>query len=305
MGRPISRQQHLCRNCGKPFPNSCIIDGKHRGMYTRHYCLDCHPWGTQRTDRYLVPPRVVLEGLLIGDWTILHESPHEKGVPRSYLCRCKCGFERVFPVSYLNTGILTCCEQCRDKQRTLDDDLFVQETLGKKRGLYTIVAYLGKNQWGSRLWLCRCKCGTETVYTTGQIFNQGPLRARCENCWYEDIEMAGRTTEIIPARFWERFCGQAKRRGIPVDLTKEIAYGEYVKQGKCCALSGVPLYFSTLTTRYNWYTNASIDRVDSEKNYSQENIQWVHKDINMMKGMLSQEDFLNWCRLITNKNPQA
>jgi len=182
--------------------------------------------------------------------------------------------------------------------------LFIQETLGKKRGSYTIVEYLGKNQWGSRLWKCRCKCGTERVYTTGQVFNQGSQRARCENCWHDDVELAGRITDEIPDRFWKRFENQAKRRGVVSNLTKENAYDKYVEQGKCCALSGVPLYFTTLRTNFNWYTNASIDRIDPEKGYSQGNIQWVHKEINMMKGMLSQESFLGWCRLIA-ENPQA
>lgn len=40
---------------------------------------------------------------------------------------------------------------------------------------------------------------------------------------------------------------------------------------------------------------ASLDRKDSLKGYTIDNIQWLHKDVNQMKRNYSEEYFINTC----------
>ena len=47
---------------------------------------------------------------------------------------------------------------------------------------------------------------------------------------------------------------------------------------------------------------ASLDRIDSTKSYNVGNVQWVHKDINFMKGSLSENKFIEYCNLIVKNN---
>ena len=47
---------------------------------------------------------------------------------------------------------------------------------------------------------------------------------------------------------------------------------------------------------------ASLDRIDSSKGYIEGNIQWVHKDINRMKGDSSDNDFIKLCKIISDFN---
>jgi len=47
---------------------------------------------------------------------------------------------------------------------------------------------------------------------------------------------------------------------------------------------------------------ASLDRIDSSKGYIEENVHWVHKRINVMKGNMSEQEFLNFCEAVTFKN---
>lgn len=70
----------------------------------------------------------------------------------------------------------------------------------------------------------------------------------------------------------------------------------YIKQNKKCALSGEDLYFGRI--RYRTETNASIDRIDSRKDYTIDNIQLVTKNINIMKQTMTQEEFIKNCRLV-------
>lgn len=72
----------------------------------------------------------------------------------------------------------------------------------------------------------------------------------------------------------------------------------FLKQDKKCALTKQPLSFSSKGV----YNTASLDRIDNSKGYDLENVQWVHKDVNFMKGSLTQKYFLKLCKLITKNN---
>ena len=46
--------------------------------------------------------------------------------------------------------------------------------------------------------------------------------------------------------------------------------------------------------------NISIDRIDSNKGYSRDNIQLVYPKINMMKFTYSQDEFIDLCKRVSN-----
>lgn len=70
----------------------------------------------------------------------------------------------------------------------------------------------------------------------------------------------------------------------------------YVKQDKKCALTGIPLSFE----RNEKGCSASIDRIDSNIEYHLENIQLVHKDINLMKNHFNEDYFIDMCEKVVN-----
>jgi hypothetical protein len=43
---------------------------------------------------------------------------------------------------------------------------------------------------------------------------------------------------------------------------------------------------------------ASLDRIDSSKGYFKGNVQWIHKDLNVMKMDLTEEKFIDYCKLV-------
>ena len=49
-------------------------------------------------------------------------------------------------------------------------------------------------------------------------------------------------------------------------------------------------------------TTASLDRIDSTKGYFIENVQWVHKYVNIMKWHTANQEFIEWCKLIAANN---
>jgi hypothetical protein len=47
-------------------------------------------------------------------------------------------------------------------------------------------------------------------------------------------------------------------------------------------------------------STASLDRIDSKKGYTTDNIRWVHTMVNMCKNKYREEDFIKMCIDITN-----
>jgi len=77
-------------------------------------------------------------------------------------------------------------------------------------------------------------------------------------------------------------------------ITIKDAYDKLNSQGFTCALSGVKLEWSE-------ESGMSIDRIDSKREYDLDNIQIVHKDINLMKNHFDQDYFISMCKKVANK----
>ena len=115
----------------------------------------------------------------------------------------------------------------------------------------------------------------------------------------------------ISSSFWTSIkrgaAGNKGRRTImPFEITIEYAWEICLKQNKKCILTGLDLVFAFRNQRYgrdksNIHT-ASLDRIDSSKGYIENNVQWVHKDINMMKRTYDQEYYIKMFKLVALKN---
>jgi hypothetical protein len=93
----------------------------------------------------------------------------------------------------------------------------------------------------------------------------------------------------------------AKERHIPFNVTMEDIWQKFLDQNGKCALSGVNLTFGPPSQIR--LSTASLDRIDSDKNYDITNVQWVHKQVNMMKQSLTNDELLEWCKkIVTNKD---
>ena len=101
--------------------------------------------------------------------------------------------------------------------------------------------------------------------------------------------------------------GSAKRRNLPVDITADDVIAKYEAQAGRCNLSGEPLTHRRqelgMGRQDRYLTNISVDRIDSNKGYTLDNIQIVASIINAMKYDLPQNDFIAFCHKIANRQP--
>lgn len=88
------------------------------------------------------------------------------------------------------------------------------------------------------------------------------------------------------------------RRGrkIPFEVDIKYLWELFLKQNGKCALTGWTIL---LPEKSKDEQTASLDRIDSSKGYTVDNIQWVHKDVNKMKLDYSQEYFIEVCKKVT------
>lgn len=86
------------------------------------------------------------------------------------------------------------------------------------------------------------------------------------------------------------------------DIDIDFMYCLWQKQKGKCALTGIPM---TTTKHGRRNTNISIDRIDSTKGYTKENVQLVCSAINFMKANMDNSTFLYFCKEVidyTSKN---
>lgn len=101
----------------------------------------------------------------------------------------------------------------------------------------------------------------------------------------------------VRVAWYNSFHKSALSRGYKWDLTIEDIDALYNIQRGRCALSGRHIGWS----EQKWDHTASIDRINNDIGYTLDNIQLVHKQINMMRGTLSIEEFIKICKTVANK----
>jgi hypothetical protein len=100
--------------------------------------------------------------------------------------------------------------------------------------------------------------------------------------------------------FWEKYFGRLCTRAFRRDLlSKQYCIARLEEQDYKCALTGVELT-CILEKGTVCKTNASIDRIDPKGPYTRDNVQLVCAAINKLRVDMSVDDFINWCKKVSD-----
>jgi hypothetical protein len=179
------------------------------------------------------------------------------------------------------------------------------EIINKRFGKLVVREVHSTSRNGHIRYICDCDCGGVTnVLGTHLLQN----KTRSCGCLIPKGSEHTKWTGVgeISGNFWNSHIlrsangKKGKRKPLELDITKEFVWDLFLKQERKCVFSGLILKFPE---RFNdkSYT-ASLDRIDSSKGYIKGNVQWVHKDINMMKNKLNQDYFIKLCKLVAGDN---
>lgn len=175
--------------------------------------------------------------------------------------------------------------------------------VGKTFNSWTVLEEMDR-KGRHRVWKCKCICGNIGFIRNFALFDNSSKR--CKQCYTNTIKgFYYDYTDIIAPAIWNRVIRCANKRKIPFNITKNYATDIFLLQNKKCALSNLDINFpkNDSDRKKNSYT-ASLDRIDSSKWYEPDNIQWVHKDINIMKNIYSNNYFIYICKCIANNISQ-
>lgn len=172
----------------------------------------------------------------------------------------------------------------------------------------------GKNKNGQFFWISKCDCGNEHR-CLGTSLVRGDT-TRCTDCvkkrWLDQnytraVSIGDLTSAWWSTRVVKRASGynnssflKGKQKTYELTITMEEAWKLFEKQNKKCALSGLPLEFPKDRNPHGG--TASLDRIDSNGNYTTDNVQWVHKDINRLKNTFDQNHFVALCKAVAEEN---
>lgn len=201
------------------------------------------------------------------------------------LVRCDCGKEYELLAGSLVNNCPGACRGCS----------IMKPCIGNRSGSLVVSDFYRTRSEGNRsiLWYnCDCDCGGKHT-VKADIFNIGDCIA-CPNCSQSGKYIQTRRI-VKPSRYFQNIKSGSKRRkhikDLPFDITLDFILSLLKSQGNCCTLSGLPIEIEDGT--------ASLDRIDSSRGYTTDNVQWVHRTINFMKQEMSQEDFILFCQHVS------
>lgn len=173
--------------------------------------------------------------------------------------------------------------------------------------MLTVIKEVRNN--GRLMYVTKCDCGKMEVKRKDHVTSG--RTTSCKSC------SAKRTAVNHPPPINRTGCGGlsgthylaiksgASRRNIPFELNVEFLWNLYLKQGGLCALTDIPIVLNTaiLNNNVDWnIITASLDRKDNSKGYSEDNVWWVHKEVNRLKNNYALEDLLYWSKLLLDKH---
>jgi len=174
------------------------------------------------------------------------------------------------------------------------------QIFGKWTVLYRVQAHRKHT-----IWRCMCECGMEKdVYATHLVSGKSTRCLKCKPRGKDHHQWRG--CGDISGDFWDSIKrganGKSRRKPVEFSITIEYVWELFLKQDKKCALSGQEIRINYNTLHGH---TASLDRIDSSLGYTIDNVQWVHKDVNMMKRTYDQEYFIDICKLIASHNTRG
>jgi hypothetical protein len=195
------------------------------------------------------------------------------------LVRCSCDTEFIVFIDRLKRGHPKSCKICCHRSLKV----------GQRFDKVVITGFIVDEHNNFRV-KCLCDCGNEFLSRTGLLKNNDTNSCGCSpnSQWKGCGKLSGISLYRIKRN--------AKVRNIPFLITDQEIWNLFIKQKGICALSGLPIEINV-----RGKNTASLDRIDSLKGYTLDNVQWVHKDINLMKMDFSQDRFIELCKKVIQK----
>lgn len=164
--------------------------------------------------------------------------------------------------------------------------------IGQKIDRLEVMSFYDKIKSGKKIkerYLCKCSCGKIKICLKQRLLDGRNTSCGCGN----DSGKLNRKWEgcgEISGTFFKSIQKGAKKRNLYFNITIEQIWDLFLKQNRKCALTNRELGFDC-----NAKYKASLDRIDSNKGYTIDNVWWLHSKVNTIKWDLDINDFFEIC----------
>lgn len=172
-----------------------------------------------------------------------------------------------------------------------------QDLTGNIYGHLTVLC-LHEKRGKDQYWKCRCYCGNETIVRHTHLTGHDIRTCGCSHIVVKDKHPHWKGYGEISGSYFNVVRRGAKKRNLQFSLTISEMWDKFLEQDKKCAFTGETLTFNKCLRDCSG--TASLDRIDSSRGYEKDNIQWVHKLVNVMKQDMSDNEFITYCQKIVN-----
>lgn len=170
---------------------------------------------------------------------------------------------------------------------------------------YPLHKYEGYGSWFVK---AKCKCEREvevSIYTL--CSGESKMCKTCSNTIRANLPRVYNYKLLgdFTSTHYRRIMRGAKERNTEFNVSMEYLWDLFSKQDGKCALSGMKITLlpqKCKNPKSHSKFVASLDRIDSSIGYVEGNLQWVHKWINIMKNILSNNEFIYLCKQVANFN---
>ena len=223
-----------------------------------------------------------------GDWSIIDETTFTKGGHTYVKAQCKCGKIEDKCLSDLRNGRSKSCRSCAAQSRSR------QIKIGDKYKHWTVINGPQTTEHQCVVWECQCNCGNTRWIQGNELTNPNKC-FQCAKCAAKErgaiqAERNGKVGELTLTRY-TKLQRSAETRNISFNISMEYLWNLFEYQNHTCAITGD--YIPSIT-------EASLDRIDSNGNYEEGNVQWVTYQANISKHTMSMNELYEFCKKVLN-----
>lgn len=142
--------------------------------------------------------------------------------------------------------------------------------------------------------ICQCSCRKKLSVWAADLKNGHTTTCGAAKHFLQSDSPSWKGCGELSGHFVAHIKCHARNRKIKFNVSIQYLWKLFQKQKRKCNLSGVPISLDK-TNR-----TASLDRIDNKKDYIVGNVQWVHKDINLMKRTLTESQFIDFCQKVVS-----
>lgn len=230
----------------------------------------------------------VVPGQRFGVYTVIDECVERYMRQKTFDVRCDCGNVRRVRLGAL-IKLPSYCSQCRPTKTLV---------VGQRFTRLVITNPMSGRKKGIRFAEAMCDCGRVVEKKIGYLMNGNAKSCGClaRETGPKHRDWAG--CGEISGEYFSRIRLTARKQGREWAVSVDQLWDLFIKQDRKCSLSGLVLHFDDRGAGIKG--TASLDRIDSSRGYTLDNVQWTHKHVNVMKNRHGVEYFVSLCKAVAD-----